>query len=93
MDVRGEPLSPWLDMRGKHCDLKPLHHLYKAPHVQHEAEMSLLREIRERETECDRLDVVIICPVAPHPIPIHDAWVAMDWTIVWSLVGYPAGIV
>lgn len=87
-----EPLSPWLS-RMKRSSVKPhaLEEFYKLSHVKENTEASILNGLWERGAKKNRLDV-IICPISGHPTPKHDHWTTMDWTAVWALIDYPAGV-
>jgi amidase len=91
--VGGEPMSPWLAARMKRVDMKPnaLMELCKLSYRKQQDEIAFIKRLWEREQGKDRLDV-IVCPVAGHPTPKHDDWVAIDWMAVWNMVDYPAAV-
>ncbi|KAF8246482.1 amidase signature enzyme [Wilcoxina mikolae CBS 423.85] len=91
--VGGEPLSPWLATRTKRVNMRPnaLVEFCKLSHQKQQAEMTFIKRLWERGQGKDRLDVVM-CPVAGHPTPKHDDWVAIDWLSVWNMLDYPAAV-
>ena len=93
MATTGESWSPWLAARMRRRAPKPtaLNDFYKLSLQKHRFESEFLKQTWERGAGKAQLDV-ILCPVAGHPTTPHDAWVGTDYTIVWNLVDYPAGV-
>lgn len=82
-----EPLIPSLATRLKPKTPASLDHF-----------RGLLVQKNEIETQVlalwKKLDIdLIICPVAPHPVPPPDRWNAIGYTSSFVLLDYPAGVV
>ncbi|KAL8761290.1 MAG: hypothetical protein Q9184_002585 [Pyrenodesmia sp. 2 TL-2023] len=87
LEATKEPLIPSLATR-----LKP-----KTP-VSLDEFRNLLVQKNEIETQMlslwKELDIdLIICPLAPHPVPPPDRWNAIGYTSSFVLLDYPAGVV
>jgi len=94
LESTGETLSPWLANLGmKRRGPKPngLDENYKLLHAKEHHEIVFQKQLWERGEGKISFDV-ILCPVAGHPTPKQDGWGSTDYTIVWNLVDFPAGV-
>ncbi|CAO1599449.1 hypothetical protein XANCAGTX0491_003174 [Xanthoria calcicola] len=83
-----EPLIPWLSTRLRPKTPATLTH-FRALLAQKSAlSTRLLRSIW-----VDHDIDLLICPVAPHPVPPPDAWNAVGYTSAFVLLDWPAGVV
>ncbi|KAK5131465.1 hypothetical protein LTR08_000929 [Meristemomyces frigidus] len=102
LDKTGEPLSPWLQTRLRRRPQKSLDEVRKL-----QAQMTDLRTrfldiwserggywltADSKAKKGDKALDVIICPVAPHPIPPVDRWNSTNYTSAFNLLDYPAGV-
>lgn len=82
-----EPLSPWLASRMKPRKGGDLKSLYKLNHIKQEMEARVLKEM-----DAAGIDV-LVCPIAPHAATPHDQFAgAANYTCVWNLLDYAAGV-
>ncbi|KAL8842234.1 MAG: hypothetical protein Q9170_000640 [Blastenia crenularia] len=90
IESTSEPLIPWLATRMKRRPPATIEH-FRALHAQRlELEMQMLRFWDD--TNGKGMDL-LICPVAPHPVPPPDRWNAIGYTSAFVLLDYPAGVV
>lgn len=102
LDKTGEPLSPWLQSRLRRRPQKPLDEVRKLQGQKTELQTQFLEIWKESggywatsNSEAkmgDRTLDVIICPVAPHPIPPVDRWNTTNYTSAFNLLDYPCGV-
>ncbi|KAI4090447.1 MAG: hypothetical protein LQ348_000500 [Seirophora lacunosa] len=83
----GEPLIPWLAPRLKPKDAVSLDQLRVLMAQRDEIEYRMLALWEDLDID------LIICPVAPHPVPPPDRWNAIGYTSAFVLLDYPAGVV
>ncbi|KAL8770995.1 MAG: hypothetical protein Q9209_003414 [Squamulea sp. 1 TL-2023] len=85
LNSTSEPLIPWLSSR-----------LKQRPPATLDQFRALLAQREELQTQLLRIwkDVdLLICPVAPHPVPPIDRWNAIGYTSMFVLLDWPAGVV
>ncbi|KAI4207843.1 MAG: hypothetical protein LQ346_000346 [Caloplaca aetnensis] len=82
-----EPLIPWLATRLKLKAPASLDHFRALLVQKNEIETQMLSLWKELDID------LIICPVAPHPVPPPDRWNAIGYTSSFVLLDYPAGVV
>lgn len=90
IDATGEPLSPWMATRVPRKPAKNVPEIIKLHAARAELQTELLGMWK---TEDGREVDVIICPVAPHPVPPIDGWNAVGYTSSWVLLDCPAGTI
>ena len=86
----GEPLIPWLAPRLRRKAPRSINEFRElmARKIGLQDEMlKIWRDDRGRNVD------VIVCPVAPHPVPPIDRWNAIGYTSSFVLLDYPAGVV
>ena len=87
LEVTGEPLIPWLDGRFKRktpASVDSLRDLQAKRAELQNAFLSYWKDDRGKDID------VLICPMAPHPVPPPDRWNAIGYTSSWVLLDYPA---
>lgn len=90
LESTGEPLSPWLAER---ISRKPIQSLDKvlalhARKAQIEVEMLKIW----KDSKSGRTIDAFICPIAAFPTPPVDRWVALNYTLAFNLLDWPAGV-
>ncbi|KAI4261759.1 MAG: hypothetical protein L6R42_003042, partial [Xanthoria sp. 1 TBL-2021] len=83
-----EPLIPWLSTRLRQKTPATLDRFRALSAQRNELSTQLLRSIWI-DNDID----ILICPVAPHPVPPPDAWNAVGYTSAFVLLNWPAGVV
>lgn len=87
LEATGEPLIPWLDGRLRRkspATVDSLRHLHAK---KAELQNAFLRYWKD---DLGRSIDVLLCPMAPHPVPPPDRWNAIGYTSSWVLLDYPA---
>ena len=105
LNSTSEPLIPWLaehlkfkkpktldqtrDLHAQRAQIASdmLGLLWKVPGPGAGGAPGVSAEIVGREID------VLVCPVAPHPVPPVDAWGSVNYTSAFVLLDYPAGVV
>lgn len=98
----GEPLSPWLQTRLRRRPQKSLDEVRKLQAQMTELQTKSLAIWTEsggywdtpksKAKKGNRALDVIICPVAPHPVPLVDRWNTTNYTSAFNLLDYPTGV-
>ncbi|KAL8852538.1 MAG: hypothetical protein Q9221_002534 [Calogaya cf. arnoldii] len=84
-----EPLIPWLSSRLRSKPPSSLTNFRSLLARKDELSAQLLRTIWFDDNRID----LLICPVAPHPVPRPDGWNAVGYTSAFVLLDWPAGVV
>lgn len=102
LDKTGEPLSPWLEGRLRRRPQKSLDQVRDIQAQRIELLTKSLGIWKEsggywqtadsKAGEGDRAVDVLICPGAPHPVPLIDRWNSTNYTSMFNLLDYPTGI-
>lgn len=102
LEKTGEPLSPWLESRLRRRPQKGTDEIRNLQAQRTElltASLNIWRENgghwnkqQSRDDGLERTLDVIICPPAPHPVPPIDRWNSANYTSMFNLLDYPAGI-
>jgi Asp-tRNA(Asn)/Glu-tRNA(Gln) amidotransferase A subunit family amidase len=90
-----EPLVTWMQGRFKRGRPRSFAEMSEMQAARSDLERQMLdiwystdeRGARERKVDA------IICPVAPHPVPLIDRWNAVGYTSSFVLLDYPAGVI
>ncbi|TKA24468.1 hypothetical protein B0A50_06625 [Salinomyces thailandicus] len=98
----GEPLSPWLQSRLKRRAPKSLDQVrdLKAQITRLQTEASSIWKESggywltsdSKANKGDRTLDIILCPVAPHPVAPIDRWNTTNYTSMFNLLDFPAGV-
>lgn len=90
IESTGEPLSPWMSTR---LARRPGRQIKEITEL-HARRTALQTELLDLWKTKDGKNVdVIICPVAPHPVPPIDGWNGTGYTSNWVLLDCPAGTI
>ncbi|KAK4545255.1 hypothetical protein LTR36_003435 [Oleoguttula mirabilis] len=102
LDKTGEPLSPWLQGRLRRRPQKSLDEVRKLQADKTELQTRFLDVWKEsggywstpdsKAKQGNKTLDVIICPVAPHPIPEIDSWNTTNYTSAFNLLDCPSGV-
>ncbi|KAK4556734.1 hypothetical protein LTR86_006305 [Recurvomyces mirabilis] len=102
IEATGEPLSPWLATRLRRRSAKPLDEVRKLQEQKLQLQTGFLEVWKERGGFWDTADSkalkgdreldLIICPVAPHPVPLIDTWNTTNYTSAFNLLDVAAGV-
>ncbi|KAK5128911.1 hypothetical protein LTR85_000244 [Meristemomyces frigidus] len=102
LDKTGEPLSPWLQSRLRRRPQKSLDEVRKLQAQKTDMQTRFLDVWKEsggywstpdsQAKKGSRTLDVIVCPVAPHPIPPIDRWNTTNYTSAFNLLDYPSGV-
>ncbi|KAK1056312.1 hypothetical protein LTR74_015033 [Friedmanniomyces endolithicus] len=99
IEATGESLSPWLATRLRRRPQKSLDEVRKLQAQKLELQTEFMRVweesggywARDGKHSSGDLDV-IICPVAPHPVPPIDRWNTTNYTSAFNLLDLPSGV-
>ena len=83
-----EPLIPWLSPRLRQKPPATLDQ-FRALLARRDALQTRLLRTIWKDHDID----ILICPVAPHPVPPIDGWNAVGYTSAFVLLDWPAGVV
>lgn len=95
LEQTGEPLVPWMQGRFSKRIPKTFEEVRDMQAERSNLERQMLdvwyttSEVGSKKRKID----VIICPVAPHPVPPVDRWNAVGYTSSFVLLDYPAGVI
>ena len=102
LEATGEPLSPWLQSRIRRRPTKSVQEIKKLQDQRTDLQTRLLDLWKEsggfwstkdsQAKKGSRTIDVVICPVAPHPVPPIDRWNTANYTSAFNLLDYPAGV-
>lgn len=91
-----EPLVPWMSTRFRSGKPQPLPRVAdlqaQRSALEHEFVNEVWSQTDKHGRRTRRIDA-LICPVAPHPVPLIDSYNAVGYTSSWVLFDYPAGTV
>ena len=103
LEKTGEPLSPWLQTRLRRKPQKSLNEVRDIQAQKIDIQTKSLgiwqesggywNTSKSKAGKGDRTIDVLICPGAPHPVAPIDRWNTTNYTSMWNLLDYPAGIV
>lgn len=85
IESTSEPLIPWLAPRLKRRQPATVDRLRSLHAQKLELETQMLKIWKDID--------LLLCPVAPHPVPPPDRWNAIGYTSAFVLLDYPAGVV
>ncbi|KAF2857881.1 amidase [Piedraia hortae CBS 480.64] len=101
LEKTGEPLSPWLKTRLPKVPAKTVEKVRQAQaqRADFQAEFNKIwheagghwKTFDSKAGKGNRMLDVIICPVAPHPVPPIDRWGTMNYTGAFNVLDCPAG--
>ncbi|KAK5107528.1 hypothetical protein LTR62_001058 [Meristemomyces frigidus] len=102
IEATGEPLSPWLSTRLRRRPTKPLDEVRKLQAQKLELQMRFQDVWREsggywgsKDSKAKKGDKeldIIICPIAPHPVPLIDTFNSTNYTSAFNLLDVAAGV-
>lgn len=89
LEAKGEPLIPWLSTRMKRKAPMSLDQVRALQARRAEFETEFLKVWKDEQG--NDIDA-FICPVTAHPVPPHDRWNGVSYTITFNLLDWPAGV-
>lgn len=103
LEKTGEPLSPWMKGRLRRRPQKGLNEVRNI-HAQRSELLTKCLDIwhesgghwdtpDSKGRRGDRTLDIIVCPPAPHPVAPIDRWNTANYTSMFNLLDYPAGII
>ncbi|KAI9668599.1 MAG: hypothetical protein M1831_001038 [Alyxoria varia] len=94
LTTTSEPLIPWLDGRLKFKTPKTLEQVRDLHAQRLQIAHDMLSQLWSVPGAAGGKEIdVLVCPVAPHPVPPVDTWGSVNYTSAFVLLDYPAGVV